>query len=183
MLTAFSYQVLSSVSLGQIGPLQVFAQWRVCGVVPSKRMLSLNTVPLAAFWMALFGRIRAFFSQCSGAWEAAATELSFPGAVLSQCVQRGPAQIQPSWVLWPSWSHGGHSMTEFVAFRPFFHSLHIEIFFNASKDITGYKTKDKFLSGLISATWNTKLTIFSCHFKWLSPTFRPKGDWKKRFVN
>lgn len=117
MLTAFSYQVLNLISLGQIGPLHVFARWRVCGVIPSKWMLSLNTVPLAAFWIALFGRIRAFLSQSSGAWEAAATQLSFPGAVLSQCVQ---IQIQPSWVLWHSWSHDGHSMTEFVAFRPFF---------------------------------------------------------------
>lgn len=53
-----------------------------------------NTVPLAAYWIALFGRIRAFSSQSSGAWEAAATQLSFPGAVLSQCVQKGPAQTQ-----------------------------------------------------------------------------------------
>lgn len=67
MLRAFSYQVLTLVSLGQIGPLHGFAQCRVCGVVPSKWMLSLNTVPLAALWIALFGRITAFFSQSSGA--------------------------------------------------------------------------------------------------------------------
>lgn len=119
MLRAFSYQVLNLVSLGQIGPLHGFSQWRVCGLVHSEWMLSLNTVPLAAFWIALLGRIKAFFSQSSGAWEAAATQLSFPGAVLSQCVQQGPAQIQPLWVLWPSWSHDGRLMMEFVAFRPF----------------------------------------------------------------
>lgn len=143
-------------------------------------MLSLNTVlvPLAAFWIALFGRIRAFFSQISGAWEAAATQLSFPRVVSSQCVQKGPAQIQPLWALWPSWSHDGCSMTEFIAFRPFIHSLHIEISLNARKDITGDKTKDKLLSDLISAIWNTKFMIFFCHFKWLLPTFKPKGDWE-----
>lgn len=99
MLRAFSYQGLNLVFLGQIGPLHGFAQCRVCGVIPSRWMLSLNTAPLAAFWIALFGRITAFFSQRPRAQEAAATQLSFPGAVLSHSVWKGPAQIQPLWEL------------------------------------------------------------------------------------
>lgn len=182
MLRAFSYQVLSLVSLGQRGPLHGFAQRRVCGVVPSMWMLSLNTVPLAAFWIALFGRIRAFFSQISGAWEAAATQLSFPGAVLSQCVQKSPAQIQPLWVLGPPWSHDGRWVAEFVAFRPSFHSLHTEMSFSARKDITGDKTKDK-LFGLISATWNTKLTFFSVILSDCHLLSSPKEIGNKRFIN
>lgn len=83
-----------------------------------------------------------------------------PWGSFTQCVQKGPAQIQPLRALWPSWGHDGCSVTEFVAFRLFFHSLHTEILFSARKDITGDKIKDKLLSGLISATWNTKLTIF-----------------------
>lgn len=165
MLRAFSNQVLNLFSLEQKGPLRGFAQWRVCGVVHSEWMLSLNTVPLAAFWIALLGRIRAFFSQSSGAWEAADTQLSFPGAVLSQCVQKGPAQIQTLWALWhtlkPCWVFNDRicCLQTF-----FFHSLHIEMSFNGSKDNTGDKTKDKLLSGLISATSNTKLTFFFLSF-------------------
>lgn len=95
------------------------------------------------------------------------------GSFIPVCPDPNPALMGTLTLLKPWWAFNDR----ICCLQTFFHSLYIEISFN---DITGDKTKDKLLSGLISATWNTKLTIFSCHFKWLSPNFRPKGDWEKR---
>lgn len=42
-------------------------------------------------------------------------------------------------------------MTEFGPFRPLLHSLPSEMSFSANEEITEDKTKDKLLSGLVSA--------------------------------
>lgn len=111
MLRAFGYQVLSLVSLGQIGPLHGFLQRRVCGIVPSMWMLSLNTVPLAAFWIALFGRIRAFFSQISGAWRGSSHSIVLPwGSFIPVCPERSspnPALMGILTLLKPRWPLDG----------------------------------------------------------------------------
>ena len=74
-------------------------------------------------------------------------------------------------------------MTEFGPFRPLLHSLQIEMSFNANKEITEDKTKDKLLSGLISAYRlsgipNLQFFLnFKQHCHLLSG---PKERWKKR---